>query len=236
MKISDKAQTKSQDLVAAQPVSKTRGRPPAFQREQALDKALQVFWRRGYEGASLSELTSALGINRPSLYAAFGNKEDLFHKVLERYVQGPVAYAATALQEPTARRVVEKFLNDSVQLLTNADHPRGCMIVQAALTCGEGGEAVSRTLVEYRHQFQDALRLRLEQAQAEGDLHPPPSEAGLLSGAGGISTEYGLAYPAELARYIATVHQGLSVQASSGASRDELMRVVAMVMRHWPSD
>ncbi|HSH73939.1 MAG TPA: TetR/AcrR family transcriptional regulator [Methylophilaceae bacterium] len=195
---------------------KSRGRPREFDHEEALDKALNVFWKRGYEGASLSELTDALGINRPSLYAAYGNKEELFRKALDRYMSGPVAYAPDALQEPTARKVVEKFLTDSAALLANPDTPHGCMLVQGALSCGEGAQSISKLLAEYRNRFQQALRLRFEKAQAEGDM---PATIDV----------------AAMARYVVTIHQGLSVQGTSGATHKELLGVVGTVMANWPS-
>src|SRR5439155_5347763 len=120
------------------------GRPRAFDPDQALDRALKVFWDRGYESASLADLTRAMGINRPSLYAAFGNKEALFRKVLERYVQGPAAYVREALDEPTARAVVERLWYGTVDLLTDPGHPPGCLIVQGALTCGDMADSVRR--------------------------------------------------------------------------------------------
>src|SRR3981081_322546 len=103
------------------------GRPRAFNPEVALEKALQVFWRRGYAGASLSELTAAMGITRPSLYAAFGNKEELFHKALDLYMGGPANGSSEALQETTARAVVEHLLNRLVALLSDPHHPAGCL-------------------------------------------------------------------------------------------------------------
>src|SRR6187431_311201 len=113
------------------------GRPRAFDRDQALELALDVFWRKGYEGASLSDLTEAMGINRPSLYAAFGNKEELFRKALDRYGEGPASYVAQALAEPTARLVIEKLLTAGASLLGDPKNPRGCLAVQAALCCGD---------------------------------------------------------------------------------------------------
>src|SRR5687767_6665585 len=109
------------------------GRPRAFDTDKALDHALLVFWRKGYEGASLSELTKAMGINRPSLYAAFGDKKALFRKALDRYMEGPAAYVREALNEPTARAVVERLLGGAADLLTDPRTPQGCLTVQSAL-------------------------------------------------------------------------------------------------------
>src|SRR5437588_3756269 len=108
-------------------VNVKRGRPRCFDESCALDSALQVFWRKGYEGASLPELTRAMGINRPSLYAAFGNKEALFRQVLDRYAAGPAAYVREALNEPTARAVAERVLGGAIDLLTGPRGPRGCL-------------------------------------------------------------------------------------------------------------
>src|ERR1700733_10551202 len=105
------------------------GRPREFDTELALNRAMEVFWLRGYEGATLPELTAAMGINRPSLYAAFGNKEQLFRKALDRYGAGPAAFVKEAVKEPTARGVAERLLYGVVRLMTDTDHPRGCMMV-----------------------------------------------------------------------------------------------------------
>lgn len=193
--------------------AKPRGRPPAFCHEQALEKALQVFWRRGYEGASMAELTEALGMNKPSIYAAFGNKEELFRKALARYQQGAVAYVREALQKPTAREVVETLLRKSADLLTNPANPRGCMVVQGALSCGEGAGPVQQELIACRQAFEAGLKMRFDQAKAASDL---PAETDTMA----------------LAKYIATIHQGLSVQATSGATREELNRVVDLVLKN----
>src|SRR5713226_9446609 len=106
------------------------GRPRAFDIDEALDRALNVFWRKGYEGTSLPDLTRAMGINRPSLYAAFGNKSALFSKVLDRYAQGQACHVRDALAEPTARAVAEKLLSGTIDLLTDPGHPHGCLYVQ----------------------------------------------------------------------------------------------------------
>src|SRR5262245_12562932 len=113
------------------------GRTRQFDPEDALDQALEVFWTRGYEGATLPELTRAMGINRPSLYAAFGNKEQLFRKALDRYQTGPQAFLAEALKKPTARAVVEAIFSGFINMQRRRRKPRGCLIVSGALVCNE---------------------------------------------------------------------------------------------------
>lgn len=191
------------------------GRPREFDVDKALDRALKVFWRKGYAGASLPDLTKAMGINRPSLYAAFGNKEELFRRALDRYAEGPAAHVREALQEPTAHAVVERLLRGTIDLLTNPRNPRGCLMVQGALSCGEAGDSVRRELISRRAAAEAAIRQRFERAVSEGDL---PADTD----------------PADLARYVATITQGMAVQAASGASREELQRVAEMALRTWP--
>jgi AcrR family transcriptional regulator len=193
-----------------------KGRPREFDVDQALDRALRVFWRRGYEGATLPDLTKAMGINRPSLYAAFGSKEELFRKALDRYAEGPAACMRQALNEPTARAVAERLLDGAIDLVTDRRNPRGCLMVQGALACGETAESVRRELVARRVAGEVAVRQRFERARADGDL---PAEAD----------------PADLARYVVTVMRGMAVQAAGGASREDLRRVAEMALRAWPT-
>ncbi len=194
---------------------KIRGRPRVFDMDEALDKALQIFWNRGYEGASMAELTEALGINKPSLYAAFGNKEELFMKALAKYVEGPVAFVREVINEPTAYAVAERFLHQAADFLTQPEQPKGCMIVQGALSGGEGADIVKNKLIQYRGSYEKLLINRFEQARKDGDL---PDDA----------------QPESLAKYLATLHQGMSVQATSGASREELMAIAALALSAWP--
>ena len=201
---------------AAKNPAKPRGRPLAFNQDDALEKALQVFWSRGYEGASMAELADALGINKPSIYATFGNKEALFRKALARYATGPAAFVSEAMKEPTARLVVEKFLMQAVDFFSDKNTPNGCMIVQGALTCSAGSTLIQQELIAYRKSYEDALVQRLEQAITQGDL-PKNVNA------------------AALAKYIATIHQGMSVQATSGATREELSAIVEMALKSWPA-
>lgn len=197
--------------------AKQRGRPLAFNQDEALDKALHVFWAHGYEGASMSELTAALGINKPSIYAAFGNKEALFRKALARYRAGPVAFVGEAMKAPTARQAVEKLLIHAVDFFSDKSTPDGCMIVQGALTCGQSATVIQQELVAYRGNFEASLAKRFELAKEQGEL------------ATHVNTKL-------LAKYIATIHQGMSVQATSGATRKELLAIVEMAMKNWPSD
>jgi len=192
------------------------GRPREFDAEEALDKALMAFWRRGFEGTSLSDLTKAMGINRPSLYAAFGNKETLYRLALDRYAElGPGAVQRTALAEPTARRVVEMLLRTAAVSLTDPDHPAGCMAVQGALSCGEASEAIRNELCARRSAGELELRQRFERAQSEGDVSADGD-------------------PAARARYVSTLLQGMAVQAASGATHQDLLDVAEMALKSWP--
>jgi len=190
-------------------------RPRAFDPDVALDQAMQLFWKKGYEGTSLSDLTDAMGINRPSLYATFGNKEQLFHRVVDRYVAGPGARIVAALEAPTGRATVEQLLRAYAESAGRTDAPQGCLLVQGALACGDESAAIQRELASRRQAGETALRTRLERAKKAGEL---PRET----------------RPADLARYVWAVCYGMAVMAAAGATRDELERIVAQTMRSWP--
>ena len=192
----------------------TMGRPREFDVDQALDHALEVFWRNGYEGASVAELTHAMGISPPSLYAAFGNKEGLFRKVLDRYVAQRTRFWHDALEAPTARDVVEKLLSGTVDFLSDECNPSGCLMVRSAVSCSEATDAIARELTARRGEGEVLLRDRLEQGRANGELPP------------GLD-------PADYARYIMTVLEGMSVRAAGGAGREELSKVADMALRSW---
>src|SRR3979409_1832799 len=146
------------------------GRPREFDPDQALERAPRGFWRSGYEGASRADLTEAMGITKPSLYAAFGNKEELFRKALDRYVDGPGGYVQVALGKPAARAVVEHLLYGAADAVTDPNHPPGCLAVQGALSCGDAAESIKQELMARRAKGEQDLRQRFEQAIAEGDL------------------------------------------------------------------
>jgi AcrR family transcriptional regulator len=195
---------------------KPAGRPPAFDRERALERAMRVFWKRGYEGASLHELTEAMGIRPPSLYAAFGNKQKLFQEALRLYLAGPASFMKEALQEKTALRVVERVLRGSAEFLGGPATRYGCMTIQAGMVGGAGSVAVRRRLLALRARGQEELRQRFLRAQEEGDL-PKAVDAG------------------QLARYVTTVFQGMAVQSIGGATKEELLGVAEMALRVWQS-
>ena len=196
-------------------VSRPTGRPREFDLGLALDRAMDVFWRKGYDGATLLDLTKAMRINRPSVYAAFGDKQALYRKAVDRYAAGPAAYVREALAEPTARAVVERLFRETIRTLTDPRNPRGCLLVHGTLTCGDASETTRRKLIAHRSAGEAAIRARFERAQTEGDLSPD-------------------ANPADLARFVMTVLQGMSVQAVGGAGRKELRRVAALALRSWP--
>ncbi|RFP18474.1 MULTISPECIES: TetR/AcrR family transcriptional regulator [unclassified Duganella] len=192
------------------------GRPRTFDAETALDKAMKVFWEKGYEGSSLPELTEAMGMNRPSLYAVFGNKENLFRLALERYGASHDPLFNAALAQPTARAVVEHFLRGNADAQTESENPHGCLVINGALACSDDALPIRDSLIERRAASEAKLRARLERAKADGDL-PADSCSG------------------QMARYVMTVSNGMAVQAAAGATRKQLQEVVDQVLRGWPS-
>lgn len=192
------------------------GRPRAFDADVALDKALALFWRKGYEGTSLSDLTEAMGINRPSLYAAFGNKEELFRKALDRYIEKTGGVMLGALAQPTAREAAAHLLYHSAEASAGPEYPNGCLLVQGALACGEEADPIRLELIARRQMGQAMFRERLERAKVEGDLSPD-------------------ADCAALARFISTVTQGMHVQAATGATPEELRAVAEVALKAWPN-
>jgi AcrR family transcriptional regulator len=191
------------------------GRARTFDANEALDRAMTVFWRKGYEGTSLSDLTETMGISRPSLYAAYGNKEELFRKVLERYGEGPSSYERDALAQPTARAVAEGLLRGAADVQTDPDTPAGCLATLGTTYCAEDSSPVGKMVIASRLAGHAAIRERFERARAEGDL---PAGAD----------------PKALTHYIGTVVCGMAVLAASGATRKELERVIELTMRGWP--
>lgn len=193
----------------------TRGRPREFDTDDALAQALRVFWQNGYEGTSLSDLTDAMGITRPSLYAAFGNKETLFRQALDLYEKDKLAYIGEAVEAPTARAVAETLLLGSVDVATGGEC-RGCMGVISMVGC-QSVEPSIRDDVNARAESAKQLIVdRMQRAIDAGEFAVPTSATAIT-------------------RYLLALMQGISVQAQSGASRAELLEVAESALLSWPS-
>jgi AcrR family transcriptional regulator len=192
-----------------------RGRPRSFDRAAALRRAMEVFWAKGYDGASLSDLTAAMGINSPSLYAAFGSKEALFREAVALYSVTEGTEIWTALPHaPTAREAIERFLRATAEAFTKGGKPRGCLIVLGALHPTDANANVCQELRRHRAENVAALRDRLERAVREGELPE------------GVDCQ-------AVATFYATVQQGMSIQARDGAARETLLAVADCAMAAW---
>ncbi|MCO1579200.1 TetR/AcrR family transcriptional regulator [Crossiella sp. SN42] len=187
------------------------GRPREFDVDAGLDAALRVFWRQGYEGAALTGLTEAVGVNRPSLYAAYGNKAELFRRALAHYTEHYATHMRESLAQPTARRTAEVFLRGAVRVTTATGCPRGCLGVQGALAVGPDHDGIRQELLDWRRDGERALA---ERFRADGEIASTVDCA-------------------DLARYVSAVAFGISVQAAGGAGRAKLNRVVDLTLRAW---
>ncbi|WP_158787431.1 TetR/AcrR family transcriptional regulator [Granulicella sp. L46] len=183
------------------------GRPRGFDTTAALDAAMRVFWEKGYEGATLKDLTDAMRINRSSMWVAFGNKEELFKKAFERYVSTYQAFMGAALQKPTVREIIESSLRGTVDFLSTSGNPKGCLSLNAALAVGDEAEPIKRWMLQGRKQGESLAKKRFEQAKRTGEL--------------GAKVD-----AAALARYVGTLLQGLCIQGASGATKAEMTKVV----------
>ncbi|MBM6576505.1 TetR/AcrR family transcriptional regulator [Microvirga sp. SRT01] len=198
------------------PAIAPKGRPREFCTDMALASALRVFWSKGYEGASMADLTEAMGITKPSLYAAFGNKEALFHKALDLYEQEKLEYTRVALDQPTARAVAEYYMRGALESQTSNCDPKGCLGVIHSMACGAEAESIKADVIARRASSQAALVARFERAKEDGDLPAHVDAAGLTS-------------------YLYALLQGMAVQAGSGATRGDLERLIDTSLAMWPS-
>lgn len=189
------------------------GRPRAFDPETALDAAVHTFWRHGYEGTGLAELTEAMDISRPALYRAFGDKAQLFHAALERYISRNMGYVEDALAMPTAREVAEAFLTGNAKAVTEPGTPPGCLSVQAMVT--DEADAFS-LLAENRRTIQQQLAARFRQATLDGDLEPDEN-------------------PDELARFVITLTTGFAIRAADGEPRAALLALARRALAVFPA-
>ena len=192
-----------------------RGRPREFDIEKALEAALLLFWRHGYEGTSMAAISEAMGINMPSVYAAFGDKPTLFEKALDRYLQRPASYLPNALTAPTAYEAAERLFAGAINMVMHPRNPDGCLLVQGALASGPDVDSIKEKLSSRRASAQHAVRRRFERAIQEGDLSPAVD-------------------PSRLANYVITVVWGMSVQAVGGATRAQLKEVATIALDAWP--
>ena len=196
-------------------MAKTMGRPREFDINTAINTATELFWRKGYEGTSLNDLTGAIGITAPSFYFAFGNKEQLFRRVIEHYYSSQIELFEGAVREPTVRAVAEKFLYGYADMLTDPSHAPGCLALNSSLPCA-GEDTVRAWLATLRGEFTVRLRKRFAKARGTADL---PEEAD----------------PDALARYIAAMAWGMAVEAQSGAKRKDLYGVIATGLAVFPA-
>lgn len=194
-----------------------RGRPRSFDKEVALKRAMELFWAKGYEGASMADLTAAMGIASPSIYAAFGCKEELFRQALQYYAatEGPEIWNGVS-QAPTAYEAIESFLMQTARAFTRRSRPPGCLVVLAALHATDQSEMVRRELIVMRAKTVEDLRQRLAQGVASGEISPKADLAAI-------------------ARYYVTVQQGMSIQARDGVSRRELEHIASAALAAWKS-
>jgi AcrR family transcriptional regulator len=199
------------------PHPKARGRPRQFDRDAALEQATRLFWEKGYSGTSLNDLAEAMNVNPPSLYAAFGNKRDLFAEAISHYEQGPGGFASRALTEaPTARQAIERLLLDAAEIFSSPAWPHGCMVVLAATNCAEEDRDVQALLSKKRLASERAIRNRIAAGISAGEL---PA---------GTSAE-------ALASFYAAVFQGMSIKAKDGAKKTELTEIAKAAMAAWPA-
>jgi AcrR family transcriptional regulator len=194
--------------------AKPRGRPRSFDRDEALERAMEVFWKQGFEGASLNDLTGAMGINPPSLYAAFGDKERLFLEAVERY-QAKRGDECRYADAPTAREAIDQLLTYTAAEFTRPCNPRGCLMVMAATTSSASSPRLQATLAQGRAASRACLKARLDQGLADGEL-PRGTDTGAL------------------ADFYHAILAGMSLQARDGASRKSLMAVAKAAMHAWP--
>ncbi|MET1079290.1 MAG: TetR/AcrR family transcriptional regulator [Pseudomonas sp.] len=194
-----------------------RGRPRQFDREQALQTALTLFWTHGYEGTSIAELVEALGIAPPSLYSAFGSKEQLFLEALRLYVAGPGNFVSRALhEESTGLGFIRRVLLDAAREFANGHHPPGCVIATGLVASASAHRQLAGEVAGLRSQTREVLALRIDQARSAGEL----SQA---------------CKPADLAGFYAAVIQGMSVQARDGADEASLIAIAEQALQSWPA-
>jgi AcrR family transcriptional regulator len=191
------------------------GRPLSFDRGAVLHKAMLLFWRHGYEGTSLSDLTAAMGVTPPSIYRAFGDKKHLFLEAVNRYLSGPVASESIIADAATAREAARGLLQAAATGFTSAHFPPGCLLASSAISCSPGAADVQGKLAAIRRKVEARLKDKILGALKAGEI-AAETDAGAL------------------AAHIMAVIQGMSTLARDGATREKLIRLVDIAMRGWP--
>lgn len=203
------------DMEASASARRKGGRPLSFDRDAALEQAMLLFWRHGYETTSISDLTRAMGITAPSLYTAFGDKRRLFLEAARRYAGDPEAIREAIDGAATARDAAAMLLTNAVVVFTGEATPPGCLLASATASGSAASSDVQAVVAGYRRAICDRLQARIERDMANGAL---PDETD----------------PATLAALVVTMVQGLSVMARDGASRGLLSGVADASLRAWP--
>ena len=189
------------------------GRPISFDKDAALEAAMLLFWERGFEGASMADLTERMSLSASSIYAAFGDKQSLFSLAVQRYLATRAQYATEALAQPTLDKVLRALFNNTVAFLTAPDHPPTCMSLAGAMGCSVAAAPARDLMTEVRKQNEVAIRQRLQQARRTGELHE------------GINVD-------DFTRYLSMLLAGLSIQAANGSTKAELKRTAQMALQH----
>lgn len=193
------------------------GRPRQFEADDTLNTIMRVFWRKGYHGTSLSDLTEATGVSRPSLYSAFGNKEAVFRKALDRYVREKLDFIDRACAAPTGRGVAEALLRGMLALQTDPREPKGCLCLVHSVGRGVEPESVRTDIMAHRQAIKNALVTRFERSRTDGDLSP---SAGSLA----------------ITIFLVALLQGMALQGAAGATRHELESLIVIALAQWPED
>jgi AcrR family transcriptional regulator len=189
------------------------GRPIGFDKKAALEAAMLLFWERGFEGTSMADLTQAMGLNPSSIYAAFGDKNELFQLAVRRYMEIRAQYAVKALEEPTLEKVIRALFDNTIAFLTTPGHPPTCMTLAGAVGCSVDAKPARDLMKEIRKQNEAAMRKRLLKARRRGEL---PKDINVN----------------DYTRYLSSILAGLSIQAANGSTKAELKGTAQMALRH----
>lgn len=197
-------------------LKRTPGRPRNFDKDEAFKIALDLFRSKGFDNTSIGDLTEALHVNKPSLYAAFGNKEEFFSEILKAYISGPASYFFEVFNEMTTKALVRSLLTKSIEILFYSETPNGCLIVMSTASKELQKVGIQQSLVASLKEHQHKLIERFERAKAAGELKKEVD-------------------PVRLALYVVTIHKGLSLQAINGSSKEEMLALTEQVIELWPS-